>query len=158
MEGPTNTGRAMSSVPPSTPRATSQSINSTFLPAHGSSSNAALAPGNAPPYFCSMVAAKKPPVHLVKMMKARMTAAKRNGGKPTFAFTGQTYLELTETTATVAHVCEQVQKQWGTEYTVVSNKGMEIEDCLATQSKKLNKLCILTLLTLKYRSIFLEKY
>ena len=103
----------MSTVPLSTSRATSQSINRTFLPAHGSSSNTALAPGNAPPYFYSVVAAKKPSVHLVKMIKARMTAAKRNGGKPTFAFTGQTYLELTETTATVAHVCKQVQKQWG---------------------------------------------
>jgi len=44
----------------------------------------------------------------------------------------------------------------GTEYTVVLNEGMEIEDYLATQSTKLNKLCISTFLTLKYRSIFLE--
>jgi len=68
-------------------------------------------------------------------MKAKMTAGKRKGSKPNFTYTGQTYLELTETTATIAHVCEQVQKQWGSEYTVVSNEGLEIEDCLATQSK-----------------------
>ena len=48
------------------------------------------------------------------------------------------YLELTETTDIIAYVCEQVQKQRGTKHIVVSNKGLEIEGCLATQSKKLN--------------------
>ena len=121
-----STGRAtMSSVQPSTPWA-----GQSFSSAQGSSS---VIPGNIPPYFRSVVAAKKQLVHLVKIMKAKMTAGK--GSKPKFSLTEQTYLELTYTTSTVAHVCEQVQKQWGSKYTVVSNERLEIEDCLAMQSK-----------------------
>jgi len=68
-------------------------------------------------------------------VKAKMTACAKRSGKPSFTFTGQTYLPLTETTASVANVSEQIQKQWGSEYTVVSTDGLEIEDCAATQSK-----------------------
>jgi len=70
-----STARAiMSSLQPSTPR-----VGQSFSSAQGSSS---VTPGNTPPYFCSMIAAKKQPVHLVKIMKAKMTAGKRKGSKP----------------------------------------------------------------------------
>jgi len=103
--------------------------------AHSSSLAAGNASFNVPPYFRSVVSTKKQPEHLVKIVKAKMTAATKRGGKPSFTFTGQTYLKLTETTANVANVCEEIQKQWGSEYTMVSTDGLEIEDCSATQSE-----------------------
>ena len=54
----------------------------------------------------------------------------KRGDKPSFAFTSQTYLKLTDTTAT-PNVCEQIQKQWGSEYIVVLTDGLEVEDCSA---------------------------
>ena len=136
VEGPTNTGRAMTS---SIMASTARGLSSVPAAAHGSSQNSlgvsvAAQSASLPPYFRSVTAAKKP-VHLVKVVKAKMTASTKKGGKPDFTSTGQTYLPLTESTATVANVCDQVKRQWGTEYTVVSSDGLEIEDCVATQSK-----------------------
>ncbi|XP_065908512.1 uncharacterized protein [Dysidea avara] len=135
VEGPTNTGRAMTS---SIMASTARGLSSVPAAAHGSSQNSlgvsvAAQSASLPPYFRSVTAAKKP-VHLVKVVKAKMTASTKKGGKPDFTSTGQTYLPLTESTATVANVCDQVKRQWGTEYTVVSSDGLEIEDCVATQS------------------------
>jgi len=45
----------------------------------------------------------------------------------------QIYVKLTETTATVGHVCEQLRVNWGSEYTVVTSDGLKVEDCDATQ-------------------------
>ena len=64
-----------------------------------------------------------------------MTAAKKPGGKPEFQCTGQMYIELTDTTANVGQVCEAVRRQWGSEYTIVSVEGLEIDDTLATQGR-----------------------
>lgn len=85
-----------------------------------------------PPMFRSVVAPKKAPVTLIKIMKAKMSVAKK-GGKPDFQCTGQMYIELSLATANVGHVCEVVRKQWGSDYTVVSVEGLEIDDTSATQ-------------------------
>jgi len=42
----------------------------------------------------------------------------KRADKPSFAFNSQTYLKLTDTTAT-PNVRKQIQKQWGSEYIVV---------------------------------------
>ena len=90
--------------------------------------------GPPPPMFRSVVASKKAPVTLIKVMKAKMSAAKK-GGKPDFQCTGQMYIELTDVTANVGQVCEAVRSQWGSEYTVVSVEGLEIDDTMATQGQ-----------------------
>ena len=64
-----------------------------------------------------------------------MIAAKKTGGKPEFQCTGQMYIELTDTTANVGQVCEAVRRQWGSEYTIVSVEGVEIDDSSATQGR-----------------------
>lgn len=132
VEGPTASGLNMrmgfqSAVSRTT---TGQSISSTpsaLSPASGH-------PG--PPMFRSVVASRKPAPTLIKIMKAKMSASNsKRGGKPDFTCTGQLYIELTESTANVSHVCEAVRRQWGTEYTVVSTEGLEIDDSLATQGQ-----------------------
>ena len=60
-----------------------------------------------------------------------MTAPPKRGGKPGFVYTGQTYLELSEATANVSYVSEAIRKQWGSDHTIVSTEGLEIEDCVA---------------------------
>jgi len=49
--------------------------------------NTSVAPGNTPPYFRSVVAAKKPSIHPIKIMKAKMTAGKWTGSKLNFTYT-----------------------------------------------------------------------
>jgi len=110
---------------------TSQSIGSTLQ----QQATGSCHPG--PPMFRSVVASRKPAVTLIKIMKAKMSPSNSKiGGKPDFTCTGQLYIiELTESTANVTQVCEAVHRQWGTEYTVVSTEGLEIDDSLATQGQ-----------------------
>ena len=68
----------------------------------------------------------------IKIVKARMVIAKR-GTKPEFQALNQMYIELHESTANVGFVTDACRKQWGSEYTVVTNDGLEIEDTSATQ-------------------------
>jgi len=65
-------------------------------------------------------------------MKASMATPTKRGGKPSFVCTGQTYLELSNTTANKNYVSEAIRKQWG-DHTIISTEGLEIEDCVAMQ-------------------------
>ena len=76
-----------------------------------------------------------------------MSVSSKRGGKPDFTYTGQLYIELTESTANVAQVCEAVRRQWGTEYTVVSTEGLEIDDSLATQGQSHAAACHISYIT-----------
>jgi len=64
-----------------------------------------------------------------------MIAPDKRGGKPSFVCTGEIYLELSAATANVCYVSEAVRNQWGSDHTIVSIEGLEIEDCVATQCK-----------------------
>lgn len=75
-----------------------------------------------------------------------MTAIQKKGGKPSFTPIGQRYLQLSEATAMVCHVCEQLRNNWGSEYTVVITEGPKLKDCSATQ-------CQYTLLCLHISAI-----
>ena len=137
VEGPTAVGLNMRMGFSSVTRTGGQSISST--PAASSSQQQSPLPpaaaGHGPPTFRSVIAPRKVPASLIKIMKANMAAAKKPGGKPDFQCTGQMYIELTEPTANVGQVCEAVRRQWGSEYTVVSVEGLEIDDTLATQGR-----------------------
>lgn len=128
VEGPTASGLNMRMGFSPAARAGGQSA----LPPQQSSHVVSPSP-SAPPMFRSVIAPKKAPTTLIKIMKAKMSATKKAGGKPDFQCTGQMYIELTDATANVGQVCEAVRRQWGTEYTVVSIEGLEIDDTLATQ-------------------------
>ena len=140
VEGPTASGLNMR-VGFSSGRTGGQSISST--PAASSSqhqsplpsASSSAAAGHGPPTFRSVIAPRKVPASLIKIMKANMIAAKKTGGKPEFQCTGQMYIELTDTTANVGQVCEAVRRQWGSEYTIVSVEGVEIDDSSATQGR-----------------------
>ena len=56
-----------------------------------------------------------------------MITAKR-GAKPEFQALNQMYIELHNITANVGFIAEAVKKQCGSEYIVVTNDGLEIED------------------------------
>ena len=131
VEGPTASGLNTRMGFSSAVRAGGQSA----LPQHQSPVTSPLpSAGHGPPMFRSVIAPRKAPVTLIKIMKAKMSAAKK-GGKPDFQCTGQMYIELTDATANVGQVCEAVRRQWGTEYTVVSIEGLEIDDTVATQGQ-----------------------
>ena len=68
----------------------------------------------------------------IKVHKARMVVSKK-GKKVEFEATGSMYVAVTESTAIIVKIREAVHEQWGTEYTVVSTEGFEIEDSPATQ-------------------------
>ena len=53
--------------------------------------------------------------------------------KPDFQTTGQTYIELTESTANVEHIMSVLSQRWGSGYTLVTNDGVPLEDSPATQ-------------------------
>ena len=85
------------------------------------------------PMFRSVIASKKITFSL-KVLKARMIQT-RKGKKPEFETTGQMYVDLTDATANITHIRGKIQEQWGAEYTIVSNEGLEIEDSSATQGQ-----------------------
>ena len=158
VEGPTASGLNMRigfQSAASRHTTTGQSVSST--PLQQTLSAASGHPG--PPIFRSVVASRKPAPILIKIMKAKMSLSNsKRGGKPDFACTGQLYIELTESTANVTQVCEAVRRQWGTEYTVVSTEGLEIDDSLATQGQLAivsQQLATLYYYTCRYQ--FLEK-
>ena len=138
VEGPTASGLNMRT-------SFSPASNSTAVNISSSSSRQSVLPQHkspGPPMFRSVVAPKKAPMALIKIMKAKMSVA-RKGEKPDFQCTGQMYVELTNATANVGHVCETVSRQWGSEYTVVSVEGLEIDDTSATQGQLINSAVIL---------------
>lgn len=132
VEGPTAAGSNMRMGFPSVTRAGGQSLSST--PSQQQVAGFLSVAGHGPPMFRSVIAPKKAAVSLIKIIKAKMSATKK-GGKPDFQCTGQMYIELTDATANVGQVCENVRRQWGSEYTVVSTEGLEIDDSSATQGQ-----------------------
>jgi len=99
----------------------------------GQSSVSSL-PGSStsgPPYYRSVTAPKKPQSSLVRIVKAGMYRPKK-GSRPEFSSTGELFIEMTELTATVVTVRDEIKKQWGSDYTIVSSEGLEIEDSVAT--------------------------
>ena len=89
---------------------------------------ATTSPG--PPIFRPVTASNKKKIW-IKIKKATLSYGKRK--KPEFDICGELYVEMTEATANVGHVCEAVRSQWGQEYTVVTAEGFEIVDTAATQ-------------------------
>lgn len=68
----------------------------------------------------------------VKVIKADM---QWNGktNKPVFTPSHQTYVEVQESTANVDYIKNNIRRQWGDNYILVTNDGLELEDSSATQ-------------------------
>ena len=116
------------------PRAQGTRGQSLAMMASTSSSVKVASATPPPPIYRSVVAPKRVAI-TVKIVKARMKIPKKGSGNPEFESLSQMYVELTETTANIAHVTDMVRKQWGTEYYIVSAEGIEIADSAATQGE-----------------------
>lgn len=67
----------------------------------------------------------------VKIIKAKM---KRNSsGKAEFNFISQIFVGVTDATANVGYISNEIQKIWSHEYDLVTNDGLPIIDCPGTQ-------------------------
>ena len=55
--------------------------------------------------------------------------------KPEFNAIGQTHIDLVDATANVEFVTGTIQKRWGTDFVLVTNDGLELEDVPATQGQ-----------------------
>ena len=69
----------------------------------------------------------------VKIIQAKLFYD--NNNKPEFEGNNQTFVEVSEETANINYILAAVQRKWGECYTVVTNDGLEIDDCSGTQGK-----------------------
>ena len=74
----------------------------------------------------------------VKVIQASMKSLL--SGKCEFTHLGQTFVDVTESTANVNYISNVVQKRWGYNYILVTADGLEIEDSSGTQGN-----CIMVL-------------
>ena len=80
--------------------------------------------------FRSVIASKRVQTFNLKLVKARMS---RIGRKTEFQPLHQTFIELIDTTANVEHILAIARRQWGLDYILVTQDGLQIEDSPATQ-------------------------
>lgn len=114
-------GPSINSSPPRTNLPPSMTVTST---PYASSSNVF-------PNFRSVTAPRKAPSFSLKVLRAKMH---RNGRrKPDFVTTGQTYIELVDSTANVDYIVGVINQRWGSGYTIVTSDGVPLEDSPTTQ-------------------------
>ena len=114
VEGPSlNTPAARSNLPPTT------TLTSTPSP-------------SGFPGFRSVVAPKRSSSFSLKVLKAKMnrSAGRRN---PEFHVMGQTYIEITDSTANLEYILGVITQRWGNGYTLVTSDGVPLEDSPTTQ-------------------------
>ena len=75
--------------------------------------------------------AKKGSSTNVKIVQAQ--ACKTPGGKLQFTKIGQTFIDVTEHTATVEHITSVIQRKWGEDYVLVTADGLRLEDSSGTK-------------------------
>ena len=106
-------------------RATSSTVSSTL-----SAGSSGSSPGA--PIFRSVVAPRKGSTLCVKIVKAKVKKG-GNRKKPEFLPISQTYVEVTESTATLDHILNMVKRRWGDQYVLVTSDCIQLEDSPATQ-------------------------
>ena len=67
----------------------------------------------------------------VKVVKAAMKHLGK--GKVEFSSRGQTYIDVTDSTANVHYITNAVQQKWGTGFQLVTADGLALEDSSGTQ-------------------------
>ena len=67
----------------------------------------------------------------LKVIKANLEY--RPNGKPEFSHTGQTFIDLCESTANVHYITNVIQRKWGEDYVLVTADGLRIDDSSGTQ-------------------------
>ena len=67
----------------------------------------------------------------VKIVQSRVSFSE--SGKPTFEKIGQMFVDVGEGTATVPYIQSTMQAEFGSNYTLVTNDGLELHDSAGTQ-------------------------
>lgn len=80
--------------------------------------------------FQSVIAPKRVPSFSLKVIKA---GVHRIGKKIEFQPHSQTFIELVDSVANVDHILGVVQRRWGSDYTLVTQDGLQLEESPATQ-------------------------
>lgn len=86
---------------------------------------------NPPPAFKSVIPKSKGATHTIKVVRATMETSRT--GKVEFEQETQMHIDLTENTANVEHVIQEVKQLWGDSYVLVTVDGLQLEDCEGTQ-------------------------
>lgn len=84
------------------------------------------------PSFRSFIPQRKSSFSL-KIVKARISSKHKGNSKPAFQPIGQMYVDITDSTANLQYIHACIQNQWGDEFTIATNDGLELEDSPATQ-------------------------
>ena len=71
-----------------------------------------------------------PKYHSLKVMQARLDT---NGKRVTFDKGEVAYIEITESSANVTYISQEIQQLWGNNYRIATSDGMEVKDCSGTQ-------------------------
>ena len=87
------------------------------------------------PGFRSVVTSKRAPSFNLKIIKAKMIKARK---KIEFKPIHQTFIELVESTANVDHILGVIQRKWGTNYIIVTQDGLKLEEGPGTQGIVIN--------------------
>ena len=93
---------------------------------HGPSSSLS----STSPTFRSVTATHKK-AYNIKIIRASMITT--TGRAANFKILGQTFLEIVDSTANLEYVEAIVQKRWGSEYVIITNDGLKLEDSSAMQ-------------------------
>ena len=80
--------------------------------------------------FQSVIAPRRVPSFSLKVIKANMY---RIGKKVEFQPHSQTFIELVDSTANVEHILGVIQRRWGSDYILVTQDGLQLEESPATQ-------------------------
>ena len=83
------------------------------------------------PSFRSVIAPRRTSSFSLKVVKAKL--AKTGKCKPEFEPISQTYIELVDSTANLEHILGVIHQRWGSQFTLVTNDGIELEESPATQ-------------------------
>ena len=99
--------------------------------------------------FCDSM--KKVPAFSQKILKATMRRGGSGRRKPEFTTTGQTCIELTDSTASVEHILHLIKEWYGKGYILVTGDGVPLEESPEThgmllQSHQLYTMLIIILL------------
>ena len=99
----------------------------------GTGASASYQTGDRPPTFKSVIpkASSKEPTHTLKVVRAKME--KSRTGKVEFETETQMYIDITESTATVGHVLQEIKDRWGANYVLVTVDGLELGDSEGTK-------------------------
>lgn len=119
-----------SDIPPVSAATPTRTMSSTATSAssHEAGSSASFQKNALPPAFHSVIRKSSNEAKFsTKIVKARMSYSRN--GKVDFTTLAQMLIDLTESTANVNYILDEVHQRWGDDYSIVTIDGLVLEDC-----------------------------